>query len=68
MVLMHLPNFSLAFLPAFLAGHAILAMDYDVVVYGNRLDGVMTWAESLEKIHTYGYHALLRQPPAVAGK
>ncbi len=43
-------------------------MNWDVVVYGNRLDGVMTWAESMEKIHTYGYHALLRQPPAGAGK
>jgi hypothetical protein len=42
------------------AKHGIV--HWDVVVYGSRLDGVMTWAESQEKVHTYGVHALLRPP------
>lgn len=43
------------------AKHGIV--HWDAVVYGNRLDGVMTWAESQDKVHTYGVHALLRPPP-----
>lgn len=40
----------------------------DGVIYGTRLDGVMTWAESQDKVHTYGVHALALQPAGIAGK
>jgi hypothetical protein len=43
-------------------------LHWDVVVYGARLDGVVTWSESQEKIHTYGIHALWAAPAGAAKK
>lgn len=34
----------------------------DAVIYGNRLDGVITWADAKDTVHTYGVHALAQQP------
>ena len=41
MAFMYALKLSPAFLPIFLAGHAVLAVDYDVVVYGNTATGVV---------------------------